>query len=70
MLLLNTVLEIRIRNWLVIFLKMYVFYRLLIAAIENVQEIWPTKLDFGQPKTEIVWKMVNSWLLSTVNSLT
>ena len=31
--------------------------------IENVQKIWPTKMDFGRPNVEIGWKMVNSRLL-------
>ena len=31
------------------FLKIRYFNRLLITSIENVQEIWPTKMDFGQP---------------------
>ena len=36
------------------------FFRLLIAVpIENVQEIWLTKMDFGWPNAEIGWKMAN-----------
>ena len=46
------------------FLKIGYFYRLLIyCSIENVQEIWPTKMDFGQPNAEIGWKMANGQLL-------
>ena len=37
---------------------------LLIAVpIENAQEIWPTKMDFGQPNAEIGRKMANGRLL-------
>ena len=37
---------------------------LLIAVpIENVQEIWPTKMDFGWPNAEIGRKMANGRLL-------
>ena len=37
---------------------------LLIAIpIEKVQEIWPTKMDFGRPNAEIGWKMANGRLL-------
>ena len=33
---------------------------LLIAVpIENVQEIWPTKTDFGRLNAENGWKMAN-----------
>ena len=46
------------------FLKIGYFYRLLIyRSIENVQEIWPTKMDFGQPNAEIGRKMANGQLL-------
>ena len=42
-------------------------FRVLIAVyIENVQEIWPTKMDFGRPNAEIGWKMANGWLLFLV----
>ena len=33
------------------------------CPIENVQEIWPTKIDFGRPNAEIGWKMTDSRLL-------
>ena len=37
---------------------------LLIAVpIKNVQEIWPTKMDFGWPNAEIGRKMANGRLL-------
>ena len=42
------------------FLKIGYFYRLLIyCSIENVQETWPTKMDFGRPNAEIGQKMAN-----------
>ena len=34
------------------------------CPIENVQEIWMTKMEFGQPNAEIDWKMANGRLLS------
>ena len=41
-----------------------IFFRLLIAVpIENVQEIWLIKMDFGQPNAEIGQKMANGRLL-------
>ena len=46
-----------------------IFYRLLIAVpIENVQEIWPTKMDFGRPNAEIGRNMANDQLSSSVLS--
>ena len=46
------------------FLKIGYFYRLLIyCSIENVQEIWPTKMDFGRPNAEIDRKMAKGQLL-------
>ena len=37
-----------------------IFYRLLLCCpIENVWEIWLTKMDFGWPNAEISWKMAN-----------
>ena len=37
---------------------------LLIAVpIENVQEIWPTKMDFGRPNAKIGRKMANGRML-------
>ena len=37
---------------------------LLIAVpIENVKEIWPTKMDFGRPNSEIGRKMAKGQLL-------
>ena len=53
------VLEIRIRNWLAVLLKMDIFRLLISVPIENVQEIWPTKMDFGRSNAEIGWKMAN-----------
>ena len=35
----------------------------LLLSLENVQETWPTKMDFGWPNTEIGWKMANGRLL-------
>ena len=35
------------------------------CPIENVQEIWPPKIDFGQPNTEIGQKMANGRLISS-----
>ena len=44
------------------FLK--IFYGVIkYCPIENVQENWPTKMDFGRPNAEIGRKMVNGWLL-------
>ena len=60
------VLEIRIRNWSAIFLKIgYSSYRLMFShcSIENVQEIWLTTIDFGQPNAENGRKMANGRLL-------
>ena len=53
------VLEIRIRNWSAVFLKMDFFRLLIVVPIGNVQEIWLTKMDFGKPNTEIGRKMAN-----------
>ena len=36
---------------------------LITVPIENVQEIWPTKMDFGWPNAEIGQKMANGPLL-------
>ena len=36
---------------------------LIAVSIENVQEIWPTKTDFGRPNAEIGWEMANGRLL-------
>ena len=36
---------------------------------ENVQEIWPTKMDFDWPNAEIDRKMVNSQMLSLAQML-
>ena len=46
----HTVLEIRIRNWSVVFLK--------IGVVDycSIWEIWPTKINFSQPNAEISWK--------------
>ena len=62
----DTVLEIRTRNWSAIF-EDGMFYRLLITAcsIENVQEIWPIKKDFGRPNAEIGQKIANGRLISS-----
>ena len=51
------VLEIRIRNWSAIFLKIGYFRLLTAVPIENVQDIWLTKMHFGQPNAEIGQKM-------------
>ena len=46
----------RFKNWM--------FYRLLhCCPIENVWEIWPIKIDFGRPITEIGQKMASGQLL-------
>ena len=58
-----TVLEIRIRNWSVVFVKMNTFWLLIAVPTENVQEIWLTKMDYGRPNAEIGWKMANGQLL-------
>ena len=51
--------EIRIRNWPAVF-EDWIFSRLLhCCPIENVQEIWPIKIDFGQPNAEVGRKMAN-----------
>ena len=36
---------------------------LIAVPIENVHEIWPTKMDFGQPNAKIDRKMANGRLL-------
>ena len=36
---------------------------LIAVPIENVQKIWPTKMDFGRPNAKIGWKMTNDELL-------
>ena len=46
-----------------VFLKMDIFRLLISVPIENVQEIWPTKMDFGRSNAEIGWKMANGRLL-------
>ena len=58
-----TVLEIRIRNWSAVFLKIGYLQVTDCCPIENVQEIWPTKMDFGQPNAEIGQKMADGQLL-------
>ena len=46
------------------FFKDWLFYRLLLCCpIENVWEIWPIKIDFGQPNAEIDRKMASGRLL-------
>ena len=46
------------------FFENRIFYRLLIVVpIENVWEIWPTKMDFGRPNAEIGRKMADGQLL-------
>ena len=41
-----------------------IFYRLLnCCPIENVWEIWPIKIDFGQSNAEIGQKIANCLLL-------
>ena len=55
----TTVLEIRIRNWSVVFLKMDIFRLLIAVPIESVQEIWPIKMVFGRLNVEIGQKMAN-----------
>ena len=39
------------------------FWLLIAVPTENVQEIWPTKMDYGWPNAEISWKMANGRLL-------
>ena len=41
------------------FLKIGYFMLLIAVPIENVQEIWPTKMAFGWPNAEIGRKMAN-----------
>ena len=53
------VLEIRIRNWLAVSLKIGYFRSLIAVPIENVQQIWPAKMDFGWPNAEIGQKMAS-----------
>ena len=55
-----TVLEIRIRNYSAIFLKIKFTD---CCPTENVQESWPTKIHFGWPNAEIGWNMANDRLL-------
>ena len=57
------VLEIWIRNWLAIILKIGYFRLLIAVPIENVQESWPTKMDCGRPNAENGRKMANGRLL-------
>ena len=45
------------------FLEMDIFRLLIAVPIENVQEIWPIKMDFGWPNAEIGQKMANGQLL-------
>ena len=33
------------------------------VPIENVQEIWPAKMDLGRPNAEIGWKRASDQLL-------
>ena len=56
-------LEIRIRNWLAVFLKIGYSDVTDCCPIENVQEIWPTKTDFGWLNAEIVgkWPMADCY---------
>ena len=54
-----SVLEIRMRNWLVVFEDRIVLWVIDYCSIENVQEIWPTKVDFGWPNAVIGRKMAN-----------
>ena len=57
----DSVLEIRIKNWLAIF-KYVIFYRLLNYCLtEKVWEIWPIKIDFGRPNAEIGKKMADCY---------
>ena len=42
---------------------MDIFGLVIAVPIENVQEIWPTKMDFGRPNAEIGQKMTNGRLL-------
>ena len=58
-------LEIRIRNWSAAFLKKDILYAIDCCPIENVWEIWPNKMDFGQPNAEIGRKMANGRLISS-----
>ena len=55
--------EIKIRNWPAFLLKKRYFIGFDCCCIENVQEIWPAKMDFGQPYVEIGWKMADDQLL-------
>ena len=54
-----SVLEIRIKNWSAVLLKMDMFRQLIAVPIQNVQEIWPTKMDFGQPNADNGREMAN-----------
>ena len=55
------------RNKYQLFLKSFkdgIFYRLLhCLPIENVWKIWPIKINFVQPNTEIGWKIANDQIL-------
>ena len=44
-------------------LKIGYFIGYSLCPIENVQVIWLTKMDFGQPNAEVGRKMANGWLL-------
>ena len=58
-----TVLEIMIRNWLAVFMKIRYFIGNWLFPIENAQEIWPNKTDFGWLNAKIGQKMANGGLL-------
>ena len=54
-----SVLEIRIRNWSTVFEDSSFLQATDCCPIEFIWQIWLTKMDFGLPNDEIVWKMAN-----------
>ena len=52
-------LPISVKNWLAIFLKLRHFVGIDCRPIENVQQIWLIKMDFGWPNAKISQKMAN-----------
>ena len=58
-----TVLEIGSEIGQPFFENKTIFIDIDYCSIENVQKIWPTKMDFGRPNAEIGRKMANGRLL-------
>ena len=59
----HTIVSIGTYVVMAVFLKMDIFRLLIAVPIENAQEIWPTKMDFGRPNVEIGRKMANGRML-------